>query len=47
VYRHEAYEHFSLLYTYFVDVMKAISANYTAYGDMNWDSKPLLAANGL
>lgn len=47
VYRHEAYEHFSLLFIYLLDVMKAISENDTTYGDMNWDGKTILAANGL
>ena len=47
VYRHEAYEKFYLLYKYLVDVMKAISEQDSSYGDMSWDSKTRVAANGL
>ncbi len=34
VYRHEAYENFSMLYTYLVDVMEAICENDTSHGEM-------------
>ncbi len=47
VYRHEAYENFSMLYTYLVDVMEAICENDTSHGEMNWDNKIIVAANGL
>lgn len=47
IYRHEAYENFSLLYTYLVEVMEAICENDTSHGVMDWDHKTVVAANGL
>ena len=47
VYRHEAYENFSLLYVHLVDVMEAICEHDTSYGEMNWDNKTIVSANGL
>ena len=47
IYRHEAYENFSLLYTYLADVIEAICDNDTSRGEMNWDNKTIVAANGL
>ena len=47
VFRHEAYENFRLLYTYLVEVMEAVCENDTSYGEMDWDHKTVVAANGL
>ena len=47
VYRHGAYENFSLLHTYLVDVMEAICDNDTSHGQMDWDNKTIVAANSL
>ena len=44
IYRHEAYENFHIL---LVDVMVAITEHDLTYGEMNWDSKTVVAANGL
>ncbi len=47
VYRHEAYECFFELFKYLHDVMLAIVSCDDTYGDMNWDSKTIVTANGL
>ena len=47
VYRHEAYENFSLLYTYLVEVMGAICENDTSHGEIDRDHKTVVAVNGL
>lgn len=47
IYRHEAYENFHLLFKHLVDVMIAITERDSTYGDMNWDSKTIVSANGL
>lgn len=47
VYRHEAYENFFILYKYLVITMEAIVSRDDQYGKMNWDSKTIVAANGL
>ena len=44
-YRHGAYEDFSLLYTYLVDVTEAICDNDTSHGQMDWYNKTIVAAN--
>jgi len=43
-FRHEFYEN-SLLYTYPVEVMKAICDNVTSHGKMNRNNKTTVAAN--
>ena len=45
--RHEAFENFNLLYKFLVTVMEAIVESDPTYEDMNWDSKTVVAANGL
>ena len=47
IYRHEAYENFSILYTCLADVIEAICDNDVSYGEMNWDKNTIVAANGL
>ncbi|SMN02068.1 hypothetical protein SPONN_425 [uncultured Candidatus Thioglobus sp.] len=47
VYRHEAYESFGVLFKYLVKTMKAIVQRDSSYEVMNWDSKTVVAANGL
>ena len=47
IYRHEAYENFHLLFKYLIKVMAAISERDSTYGEMNWDGKTIIAANGL
>ena len=39
VYRHEALEHFSLLYTFPVAVAEAICENNNSYGNLQWLAK--------
>ena len=41
IYRHEAYENFSLLYTYLVEVMEAICENDTSHGEKDWITRLL------
>ncbi len=45
VYRHEAYEHFAILFKSLVRVMIAIVERDPTYGVMNWDGKTVVAAN--
>ena len=47
IYRHEAYENFFILFEYLITVMEAIVSRDDAYGEMNWDSNTIVAANGL
>ena len=47
IYRHEAYENFHILIKYLINVMIAITEHDSTYGDMDWDSKTTIAANGL
>ena len=47
IYRHEAYENFFMLFKYLVSVMIAITEGDETYGQMNWDSKTVIEANGL
>ena len=47
IYRHEAYENFFMLFKHLVSVMTAIIERDDTYGQMNWDSKTVVEANGL
>ena len=47
IYRHEAYENFFMLFQHLVSVMTAIIERDDTYGQMNWDSKTVVEANGL
>ena len=47
VYRHEAYECFFELFRYLFAAMVAITTRDPTYGNMNWDPKTMVAANGL
>ena len=46
-YRHEAYENFYKLYKYLVAVMELIVTRDSEYGNMDWDSNTVIAANGF
>ena len=44
---HEAYENFFMLFKHLVSVMVAITEGDETYGQINWNSKTVIEANGL
>ena len=47
IYRHKAYKNFYLLFNHLMSVMTAIIEGDDTYGQMKWDSKTVVEANGL